>query len=55
MAKDINNIIIQSRSRCYSNGKISIDGITKSFEQADKAFLKIQKDVAKGIPMQLKM
>ena len=32
------------------SGKISIDGVTKSFEQADKAFLKIQKDVAKGIP-----
>ena len=49
MAKDINNIIYRVEVDATS-GKISIDGITKSFEQADKAFLKLQKDVAKGIP-----
>ena len=49
MADKTNNIIyrieVDSRS-----GKLNIDGVTKSFEQADKAFLKLQKDVAKGIP-----
>lgn len=49
MAKDINNIIYKVQVDATS-GKISIDGVTKSFEQADKAFLKLQKDVAKGIP-----
>ena len=49
MAKDINNIIYKVQVDAAS-GKISIDGVTKSFEQADKAFLKLQKDVAKGIP-----
>ena len=49
MAKDISNIIYKVQVDAAS-GKISIDGITKSFEQADKAFLKLQKDVAKGIP-----
>ena len=49
MAKDINNIIYKVEVDATS-GKISIDGVTKSFEQADKAFLKLQKDVAKGIP-----
>ena len=49
MAKDINNIIYKVQVDA-SSGKISIDGVTKSFEQADKAFLKLQKDVAKGIP-----
>ena len=49
MAKDINNIIYKVQVDATS-GKISIDGVTKSFEQADKAFLKLQKDVAKGLP-----
>ena len=49
MAKDINNIIYKVQVDA-SSGKISIDGVTKSFEQADRAFLKLQKDVAKGIP-----
>ena len=49
MAKDINNIIYKVQVDA-SSGKISIDGVTKSFEQADKAFLKLQKDVAKGLP-----
>jgi hypothetical protein len=49
MAKDVNNIIYKVQVDATS-GKISIDGVTKSFEQADKAFLKLQKDVAKGIP-----
>ena len=49
MAKDINNIIYKVQVDATS-GKISIDGVTKSFEQADRAFLKLQKDVAKGLP-----
>jgi hypothetical protein len=49
MAKNVNNIIYKVQVDATS-GKISIDGVTKSFEQADKAFLKLQKDVAKGIP-----
>ena len=49
MAKDINNIIYRVEVDAKS-GKISIDGITKSFEQADKAFLKMRKDIAKGVP-----
>lgn len=49
MAKNVNNIIYSIQVDATS-GKISIDGVTKSFEQADKAFLKLQKDVAKGIP-----
>jgi len=49
MAKDVNNIIYKVQVDSTS-GRISIDGVTKSFEQADKAFLKLQKDVAKGIP-----
>ena len=49
MAKNVNNIIYSIEVDTTS-GKISIDGVTKSFEQADKAFLKLQKDVAKGIP-----
>jgi len=49
MAKDINNIIYKVQVDA-SSGKISIDGVTKSFEQADRAFLKLQKDVAKGLP-----
>jgi len=49
MAKDVNNIIYKVQVDATS-GKISIDGVTKSFEQADKAFLKLQKDVSKGLP-----
>lgn len=49
MAKDINNIIYKVQVDA-SSGKISIDGVTKSFEQADKAFLKLRNDVAKGLP-----
>ena len=49
MAKDINNIIYRVEVDATS-GKISIDGVTKSFEQADKAFLKMRNDIAKGLP-----
>ena len=49
MAKDINNIIYKVQVDA-SSGKISIDGVTKSFEQADKAFLKLRNDIAKGLP-----
>jgi len=49
MAKDVNNIIYRVEVDAKS-GKISIDGLTKSFEQADKAFLKMRKDIAKGVP-----
>ena len=49
MAKDVNNIIYNVQVDTAS-GKINIDGITKSFEQADKAFLKLRKDVEKGLP-----
>ena len=49
MAKNVNNIIYKVQVDATS-GKISIDGVTKSFEQADKAFLKLQKDVSKGLP-----
>ena len=49
MAKDVNNIIYKVQVDATS-GKISIDGVTKSFEQADKAFLKLRNDVAKGLP-----
>jgi|SaaInlV_120m_DNA_3_1039746.scaffolds.fasta_scaffold06100_4 hypothetical protein len=49
MADKTNNIIYRIEVDSKS-GKLNIDGVTKSFEQADKAFLKLQKDVAKGIP-----
>ena len=49
MAENTNNIIYRVEVNT-ANGKVNIDGITKSFEQADKAFIKLQKDVAKGIP-----
>ena len=49
MAKDINNIIYKVQVDA-SSGKISIDGVTKSFEQADKAFLKLRNDITKGLP-----
>ena len=49
MAKDVNNIIYKVQVDATS-GKISIDGVTKSFEQADKAFLKLRNDVEKGLP-----
>jgi len=49
MAENVNNIIYKVQVDTAS-GKVSIDGVTKSFEQADKAFLKLQKDVAKGLP-----
>ena len=49
MAKNVNNIIYKVQVDATS-GKISIDGVTKSFEQADKAFLKLRNDVEKGLP-----
>jgi len=49
MADNTNNIVYRIEVDSES-GKINVDGVTKSFEQADKAFLKLQKDVAKGIP-----
>ena len=49
MADKTNNIIYRIEVDSKS-GKLNIDGVTKSFEQADKAFLKLQKDVSKGIP-----
>ena len=49
MAENTNNIVYRIEVDSES-GKINVDGVTKSFEQADKAFLKLQKDVSKGIP-----
>ena len=49
MADKTNNIIYRIEVDSNS-GKLNIDGVTRSFEQADKAFLKLQKDVSKGIP-----
>ena len=49
MAKNVNNIIYKVQVDATS-GKIRIDGVTKSFEQADKAFLKLRNDVEKGLP-----
>ena len=49
MAKDVNNIIYNVQVDTKS-GKINIDGITKSFEQADKAFLKLKKDMSGKLP-----
>ena len=49
MADKTNNIIYRIEVDSKS-GKLNIDGVTKSFEQADRAFLKLQKDVAKGLP-----
>jgi len=49
MAKNVNNIIYNVQVDTKS-GKINIDGITKSFEQADKAFLKLKKDMSGKLP-----
>jgi len=49
MAESVNNIIYKIEVDSKT-GKINVDGVTKSFEQADKAFLKLQKDVSKGLP-----
>ena len=49
MADNVNNIIYKVHVDTKT-GKVNIDGVTKSFEKADQAFLKLQKDVAKGIP-----
>ena len=32
------------------SGQINIDGVTKKFEQADRAFNKLKKDIGKGLP-----
>ena len=42
MAENTNNIIYRVEVNT-ANGKVNIDGITKSFEQADKAFYKTTK------------
>ena len=47
MAKDVNNIIYKIEVDTKT-GLINIDGLTKGFMQADKAVLKLQKDIAKG-------
>ena len=49
MAKNVNNIIYSIQVDTKS-GKINIDGVTKSFEQADKAFLKLKKDMSGKLP-----
>ena len=47
MADKTNNIIYRIEVDSVS-GKLNIDGVTKSFEDADRAVLKLQKDIAKG-------
>ena len=49
MAKNVNNIIYKIQVDTAS-GEVNIDGVTKSFEQADKAFLKLKGDLTKGLP-----
>tara|TARA_R100000951_G_scaffold48980_1_gene41429 strand:+ start:2276 stop:4315 length:2040 start_codon:yes stop_codon:yes gene_type:complete len=49
MAKDINNIIYRVEVDTKS-GKVNIDGVTKSFVEADKAFLKLKKDMSGQLP-----
>ena len=49
MAKNVNNIVYKIQVDTAS-GEINIDGVTKSFEQADKAFLKLKGDLTKGLP-----
>ena len=49
MAKDINNIIYKIEVDTKS-GKVNIDGVTKSFVEADKAFLKLKKDMSGQLP-----
>ena len=49
MAKDINNIIYKIEVNTKS-GKVNIDGVTKSFVEADKAFLKLRKDMSGQLP-----
>jgi len=47
MAESTNNIIYKVQVDTKT-GQINIDGLTKGFIQADKAVLKLQKDIAKG-------
>ena len=47
MADKTNNIIYRIEVDSKS-GKLNIDGVTKSFEDADKAVLKLQSDLKKG-------
>ncbi len=47
MADKTNNIIYRIEVDSVS-GKLNIDGVTKSFEDADKAVLKLQSDLKKG-------
>ena len=49
MAKNVNNIVYKIQVDTAS-GEINIDGVTRSFEQADKAFLKLKGDLTKGLP-----
>ena len=49
MSKNVKNIIYSIQVYTKS-GKINIDGVTKSFEQADKAFLKLKKDMSGKLP-----
>lgn len=47
MAENTNNIIYRIEVDTKS-GKLNIDGLTQGFVQADKAVLKLQKDIAKS-------
>ena len=47
MAENTNNIIYRIEVDTKS-GKLNIDGLTQGFVQADKAVLKLQKDLAKS-------
>ena len=47
MADKTNNIIYRIEVDSKS-GKLNIDGVTKSFEDADRAVLKLQSDIRKG-------
>lgn len=49
MADKTNNIIYSIEVDTKS-GKINIDGVTKSFMEADKAFLKLKKDMSGNLP-----
>jgi hypothetical protein len=46
MAESSNNIIYNVQVNTKT-GQINIDGLTKGFMQADKAVLKLQKDISK--------
>lgn len=45
---ELNNTISYQISVDTATGKVNIDGITKSFEKADKAFLKLNADMQKN-------